>query len=671
MSATGLAAVVVRDQFYVTHCTTADSVLNSPGYSVRAASTDNPRLLRRALDYPPYELPLAMWGERPPASHAPRRLARTGDPAGGIWVVHTVYLEKDTMNRDRSYFSHLLYLNAADAATVLRLWGADGWATHYPQDRPKTLAGNPRLPVGSLVSDANLTAFLGDSPPGPTELSVAVCPERFRRSATQRRDVFARVLQAVLVTAAEVDDRHRKLFIYAEPGVVALLLYGAVRLLPPAVAENLTFSTYEPPHRSLRDYDLAEVVGTYMGASGAELPPDLGTRGFVLDTFDLARSSATLGGRVPARVLALIDLAASGRWDQLPATSPSAADASARGNDRVAHAAALLRDQDPPASVAPPPSGARAPNARFGSAPSTSERVPPPKPVAPAPVSERPTAMTYSAQITRTNPACVLLLIDQSGSMKEQFAGGTGQTKAVVVADAVNRLLQNLVLRSAKADGIRDYFRVGVVGYGKAIKAGLGGSVPFEVLAPISCLGAYPLRVESRTKLVPDGAGGLVEQPVKFPVWFDPQAEGKTPMCEALAAACLAVKGFVEEFPDAYPPIVLNLTDGIPSDGSPQENARQIRSLTTSDGAVLLFNLLISSKQVPAEYFPSSEDMFTDNFSKLLFRMSSELPPKLREAARAEGHDLKPNARGLVLNADPTAIVRFLDIGTRLTPSGR
>jgi len=279
--------------------------------------------------------------------------------------------------------------------------------------------------------------------------------------------------------------------------------------------------------------------------------------------------------------------------------------------------------------------------------------------------------MPYSAQISRTNPACILFLIDQSRSMEEMFVGGGGQTKAATVADAVNRLLQNVVLRSAKADGVRDYFRVGVIGYGKGIKAGLGGEIPFNVLIPVSKVGDHPLRVETRTKLVPDGVGGLIKQKVKFPVWYDPEANGQTPMCEALAAAGLAVKGFIDQFPDAYPPIVLNLTDGIPSDGDPRENARLIRNLSTSDGFVLLFNLLISKKPVEPDYFPSSEEKFHDTNSRLLFRMSSELPPKLWEAARAEGHDLKPQARGVVINADPTAVVRFLDIGTRVTPSGR
>src|SRR5436190_2011145 len=102
--------------------------------------------------------------------------------------------------------------------------------------------------------------------------------------------------------------------------------------------------------------------------------------------------------------------------------------------------------------------------------------------------------MPYSAQISRTNPACLLFLIDQSKSMSEPFVGGNSQTKAVMVADALNRLLQNVVLRSAKADGVRDYFRIGVIGYGKGIKAGLGGSVPFNLLIPVSKVGDHPLR---------------------------------------------------------------------------------------------------------------------------------------------------------------------------------
>jgi hypothetical protein len=277
--------------------------------------------------------------------------------------------------------------------------------------------------------------------------------------------------------------------------------------------------------------------------------------------------------------------------------------------------------------------------------------------------------MPYTAQINRTNPACILLVIDQSSSMAEPFLGSPDQTKAVVVADAVNRMLQNLVLRSAKADGVRDYFHVGVIRYGKTIKAGLGGTIPFDILIPISRLGEHPIRVEDRKKLVPDGAGGVVEQKVKFPVWFDPETGGPTPMSEAMAAAGLAVKTFIDTHPKSFPPILLHLTDGKPTDGNPQANARMIRNLATADGNAVLFNLLLSTAPLPAVQFPADESGLTDNFSKLLFRMSSPLPEPMLRAARAEGFAAGPGSRGLVLNADPTAVVRFLDIGTRVSPA--
>lgn len=56
--------------------------------------------------------------------------------------------------------------------------------------------------------------------------------------------------------------------------------------------------------------------------------------------------------------------------------------------------------------------------------------------------------MSYRAEISRTNPALILLTIDQSGSMEDPFGEGpTGRSKADSLADAINRLLQNLVIK--------------------------------------------------------------------------------------------------------------------------------------------------------------------------------------------------------------------------------
>src|SRR5262245_1795216 len=137
--------------------------------------------------------------------------------------------------------------------------------------------------------------------------------------------------------------------------------------------------------------------------------------------------------------------------------------------------------------------------------------------------------MAYSAEISRSNPSCFLFVIDQSGSMDDVIPGETAKKKADGVADAINKLLQNLVIRCAKEEGVRDYFHVGVIGYGASIGPAFSGALSARDLVPISAIANSPARIEERSKKVDDGAGGLVEQKVRFPIWFDSTANGGTP----------------------------------------------------------------------------------------------------------------------------------------------
>ncbi|HEV3261373.1 MAG TPA: vWA domain-containing protein [Gemmataceae bacterium] len=279
--------------------------------------------------------------------------------------------------------------------------------------------------------------------------------------------------------------------------------------------------------------------------------------------------------------------------------------------------------------------------------------------------------MSYSAEISRTNPTCFLFLVDQSGSMAKPFGGEAGKIKAQGVADAINRLLQNLVLKCAKSDGIRDYFYVGVIGYGARVGPAFGGGLADRGLVPVSDIANTPLRVEQRTRKVDDGAGGLVEQKFKFPVWFEPTADGKTPMCKAFNLAGQAVLQFIKRFPSCYPPMVLNITDGMATDGNPEPAAGGVRSLASQDGEVLLFNAHLSSRPEKPIEFAAKDQGLPDDFARLLFRMSSVLPPPLQAAARQEGFQAGPQTRGFVFNADLVSVIRFMDIGTKAATAVR
>jgi hypothetical protein len=298
--------------------------------------------------------------------------------------------------------------------------------------------------------------------------------------------------------------------------------------------------------------------------------------------------------------------------------------------------------------------------------------------------------MAYAAAISRSNPSCFLFLIDQSGSMDEvmnptnvrpagaphQADGKTythvadGPTKAQSVADAINRLLQTLTIKCAKSEGIRDYFDVGVVGYGgeeteSHIAPAMAGVLAGRDLAPISEIANNPARIDERVKKVADGAGGLVEQKIKLPIWFDAVAKGGTPMCAALRRARSILEPWVLEHPDSFPPIIINITDGESTDGDPSTEAFSLRSLSTRDGNALFFNVHISSRAGSPIELPSDASALPDDYAKTLFHASSVLAPAMISQARLEGMPVTDQSRGFVYNAAIENVIQFLVIGTR------
>lgn len=273
--------------------------------------------------------------------------------------------------------------------------------------------------------------------------------------------------------------------------------------------------------------------------------------------------------------------------------------------------------------------------------------------------------MPYAAEISRTNPSCFLFLIDQSGSMEDGWAGEPGKQKADGLATIINRLLQNIVLKCAKSEGVRDYYHIGVIGYGASVGPAFSGALAGKALAPISAIANLPARIEERTRKTDDGAGGLIEQSIKFPVWFDPLAKGGTPMCAALAQARTILTGWLAEHPSGFPPIVINITDGEATDGDPTAAAAALRDLQTDDGNVLLFNLHLSTQGAAPVQFPADDAVLPDRYSRLLFALSSPLPPFMRGVAGQEGFAVGDAARGFAFNADMVTVIQFLDIGTR------
>jgi len=213
--------------------------------------------------------------------------------------------------------------------------------------------------------------------------------------------------------------------------------------------------------------------------------------------------------------------------------------------------------------------------------------------------------------------------------MEDPFGGGEdGRRKAEELATILNKLIHNLCIRCAKSDSIYDYFHVGVLGYSEeSCKPALGGELSGRSLVPIGDLASKPLRIEERIKKSDDGAGGVMDQTVKFPVWFDPYWKGGTPMCAALQEATRIVATWCQEHPTGFPPIIINITDGEATDGDLVAEARKLTAVGCDDGSVLLFNIHLSSTAGPSIELPTNANQLPDQHAKQLFEASSRLTP--------------------------------------------
>ena len=291
--------------------------------------------------------------------------------------------------------------------------------------------------------------------------------------------------------------------------------------------------------------------------------------------------------------------------------------------------------------------------------------------------------MPYTADISRANPACLLFLLDQSGSMTEALAGQPGQTKQGQSEQAISGILNAVALRCSQGMEVRDYFHIGIIGYdNEGLQTIFPGTSIGNPFLPVSQV-AETARVEQRQVREPDGAGGLATVTRNVPMWDfyfwsknphpgnGPTIDllydrlGGTPTCKTLDAAFDVLQRWIPQYPASYPPMVIHVTDGESSDGNPERDAARVRELATNDGNVLLFNVHLSDVAAMPIQYPDSENSLPDRFARSLFRMSSVLPDSIRGLAATLDLPVRENSRGFVFNADMTALVQFLDIGTR------
>lgn len=265
----------------------------------------------------------------------------------------------------------------------------------------------------------------------------------------------------------------------------------------------------------------------------------------------------------------------------------------------------------------------------------------------------------YEQQLSTINPGLILILIDQSSSMRVAYADST---KADFAALAVNRVIGEIIQACTAGENVKDRCYVGVIGY--------GSRADLLFISSASQL-AENNQVINLPKLISDGAGGVVEINQILRIFVPSVASGSTDMAGAFSLATQGVGQFISRYPNSFPPIIINITDGEPDDfEETATRAKNLSELHTTDGSVIIMNAYVSNSKDIQIQLPSNEDLFSGNrFANFLYSISSVLPESMLAEAINSGFAGKSGARGFIFNADPDTLIRFLRFGTTIDSS--
>jgi hypothetical protein len=252
---------------------------------------------------------------------------------------------------------------------------------------------------------------------------------------------------------------------------------------------------------------------------------------------------------------------------------------------------------------------------------------------------------------------CVVLLIDESAAMGARAAGAE-QPLGLQTATAVNALLNQM----ASGPNVP----IAVVGY-HADAAGQpqvggrwGGTFASRAFVPLQELLAVPLRVETRIRKLPTGPMlPPREEPVAFPIWYQPQSGAAGPQIAAFEKVKSLVSDWLGTHPGA-PALIVHVCAGASSDGSPHQVVTELQALVEN---VLVFHAhLGTAANVPPTLYPANRAYLPIGSTRDTFDRASPLPAALIAHLKQVPLIINPGARGMIFNARLADLIRMLGL---------
>jgi hypothetical protein len=256
--------------------------------------------------------------------------------------------------------------------------------------------------------------------------------------------------------------------------------------------------------------------------------------------------------------------------------------------------------------------------------------------------------------IGSTNPCLLVYMLDQSGSMSEEF-GNASHTKAQELCNAINNVIYEVGLRCMKTGEVKSRFEIALFAYsGTTVRPGWEGALDNNYLHTIRETLENPYQVADDTI-----------------TWVTPRANDATPMLTAfknVRELCDDWINWGRHKQDCHPPIIINISDGAATDDDDNFSGirrvvQDIRNLQTDYGPTMILNIHISSRHADRILFPD-QPMSGDRHERLLFEISSPLYKAMIDRAKMREYNLSENSRGYIFNGNSIDLINFLNIGS-------
>jgi hypothetical protein len=170
--------------------------------------------------------------------------------------------------------------------------------------------------------------------------------------------------------------------------------------------------------------------------------------------------------------------------------------------------------------------------------------------------------------------------------------------------------------------------------------------------------------VQSRKKMIPQSGGGLTEETVEIPIWYECVPNGKSPQVAAFKKCDDLLK---EECAEAKADsiLLLHVFSGSSSDGTPQNVIMEMtrKNQDSSEAIVRVGQCLVASKSdhITTAY-PSKAVFMQSPEARNLFGRSSEIPSRLTACIEAAGGKVRSGAKLLIHNGKAVDVLRFLQL---------